>query len=69
MSINNKNADMLVVGSGQPDMRMSEYLSNLGIEHMVLEKNRIAKVWRTRRWDSLVANRCNRCGSKKYCQN
>ncbi|WP_227687490.1 FAD-dependent monooxygenase [Psychrobacter fjordensis] len=35
---------MLVVGSGQPGMRMSEYLSKLGIEHIVLEKNRIAKV-------------------------
>lgn len=56
MSINNKNVDTLVVGSGQAGIAMSEHLSNLGIEHLVLEKNRIAEAWRTRRWDSLVAN-------------
>ncbi|SJN40340.1 NAD(P)/FAD-dependent oxidoreductase [Psychrobacter sp. JB385] len=56
MSINNKKVDTLVVGSGQAGIAMSEHLSNLGIEHLVLEKNRIAEAWRTRRWDSLVAN-------------
>ena len=56
MSINNKNIDTLIVGSGQAGIAMSEHLSNLGINHLVLEKNRIAEAWRTRRWDSLVAN-------------
>ncbi len=35
---------------------MSEHLSKLGVEHLVLERNRIAEAWRTGRWDSLVAN-------------
>ncbi|WP_066566565.1 NAD(P)/FAD-dependent oxidoreductase [Snodgrassella sp. CFCC 13594] len=48
--------DTLVVGGGQAGVAMSEHLSNLGIDHVVLEKNRIAEAWRTRRWDSLVAN-------------
>jgi len=56
MSIDNKNVDTLVVGSGQAGIAMSEHLSQLGIEHLVLEKDRIAEAWRTRRWDSLVAN-------------
>ena len=56
MSIDNKSVDTLVVGSGQAGIAMSEHLGHLGIEHVVLEKNRIAEAWRTRRWDSLVAN-------------
>ena len=56
MSINNKSVDTLVVGSGQAGIAMSEHLGHLGIDHIVLEKDRIAEAWRTRRWDSLVAN-------------
>ncbi|RAN85926.1 FAD-dependent oxidoreductase, partial [Bacillus sp. SRB_28] len=37
-------------------MAMSEHLTQLGISHLVIEKNRIAEAWRTGRWDSLVAN-------------
>jgi putative flavoprotein involved in K+ transport len=48
--------DTLVVGAGQAGVAMSEHLSNNNIEHVVLEKNRIAENWRTGRWDSLVAN-------------
>lgn len=48
--------DTLVVGAGQAGVAMSEHLGRLGIEHLVLEKSRIAEAWRTARWDSLVAN-------------
>jgi len=48
--------DTLVVGGGQAGIAMSEHLSNNGIEHIVLEKTRIAEAWRSGRWDSLVAN-------------
>lgn len=48
--------DTLVIGAGQAGIAMSEHLSKQGIAHIVLEKNRIAEAWRTRRWDSLVAN-------------
>jgi putative flavoprotein involved in K+ transport len=48
--------DTLIVGAGQAGIAMSEHLGNLGVPHLVLERNRIAECWRTRRWDSLVAN-------------
>ena len=48
--------DTLVVGAGQAGVAMSEHLTNLGIPHLVLEKQRIAEAWRSGRWDSLVAN-------------
>lgn len=50
------NTDTLVVGGGQAGIAMSEHLSQLGVPHLVLERSRIAEAWRTRRWDSLVAN-------------
>jgi len=46
----------LIVGSGQAGLAMSEHLSNQGIEHVVLERDRVAERWRTARWNSLVAN-------------
>lgn len=46
----------LVVGAGQAGVAMSEHLSRNGIDHIVLERGRIAERWRSMRWDSLVAN-------------
>ncbi|CAN0090020.1 unnamed protein product [Ectocarpus sp. 12 AP-2014] len=48
--------DTLVVGGGQAGVAMSEHLSKQGVPHLVLERNRIAEAWRTRRWDSLMTN-------------
>ena len=48
--------DTLVVGGGQAGIAMSEHLSNNGVPHLVLEKNRVAEAWRSGRWDNLVAN-------------
>lgn len=48
--------DTVVVGAGQAGVAMSEHLGTLGIDHVVLERDRIAERWRTGRWDSLVAN-------------
>ena len=56
MNLDQINVDTVVVGAGQAGVAMSEHLSRLGITHVVLEKHRIAEAWRTRRWDSLVAN-------------
>lgn len=55
MSIAEKT-DVLVVGAGQAGIAASEHLGNHGIDHLVLERSRIAERWRTERWDSLVAN-------------
>lgn len=41
-----------VIGGGQAGLAMSYQLSQQGIEHIVLEKNRIAHSWRDQRWDS-----------------
>jgi putative flavoprotein involved in K+ transport len=48
--------EVLVVGAGQAGLAMSGHLSERGIPHLVLERQRIAERWRSERWDSLVAN-------------
>lgn len=48
--------EVVVVGGGQAGLAMSRHLGSNGIEHVVLERSRIAERWRTGRWDSLVAN-------------
>ncbi len=51
-----EEVEVLVVGAGQAGVAMSEHLSDSGVRHLVLERNRIAERWRSERWDSLVAN-------------
>ena len=52
----NETTDVLVIGAGQAGIAASEHLTKSGIEHIVLERGRIAERWRSERWDSLVAN-------------
>ena len=54
--MSNEEVEVLVVGAGQAGVAMSEHLSENGVPHLVLERDRIAERWRTGRWDSLVAN-------------
>ncbi|WP_036488315.1 flavin-containing monooxygenase [Nocardioides sp. Iso805N] len=54
--MSNQQVEVLVVGAGQAGVAISEHLSELGVPHLVLERDRIAERWRTGRWDSLVAN-------------
>lgn len=56
MKNNIQEIDTLIVGAGQAGIAMSEHLTRQQVPHLVLEKNRVAEAWRTRRWDSLVAN-------------
>ena len=51
-----QKVEVLVVGAGQAGIAMSEHLSDCGVPHLVLERDRIAERWRSGRWDSLVAN-------------
>jgi putative flavoprotein involved in K+ transport len=46
----------LIIGGGQAGLAMSEHLSKQGVQHLILERQRIAERWRSERWDSLVAN-------------
>ncbi len=45
--------DVVVVGAGHSGLAMSHRLSELSIEHVVLERGEIANSWRRERWDSL----------------
>ncbi|MGV9296218.1 MULTISPECIES: flavin-containing monooxygenase [Amycolatopsis] len=54
--MSSEQVEALVVGGGQAGLAMSEHLSECGVPHVVLERNRIAERWRSQRWDSLVAN-------------
>jgi putative flavoprotein involved in K+ transport len=46
------HTSVVVIGGGQAGLAMSYHLQQNGIDHVVLEKNRIAHAWRTQRWDA-----------------
>ena len=46
-----ETVDVAIVGAGHAGLSMSRALATRGIEHVVLERNRIANAWRGR-WDS-----------------
>ena len=43
---------VVVVGGGQAGISVSHYLQNLGIDHVVYEKNQSMHAWRSQRWDN-----------------
>lgn len=45
--------DVVVIGGGQAGLAMSRCLSDLGLDHVVLERGQIGERWRHERWDSL----------------
>jgi putative flavoprotein involved in K+ transport len=48
-----KRTHTLIIGGGQAGLAMSRCLTDRGIDHVVLERGRIAERWRSERWDSL----------------
>ena len=46
--------DVVVVGGGQAGLTTSYYLQAFGIEHVLLERDRIGESWRSARWDSFT---------------
>src|SRR3982750_218045 len=52
-SIDMHTTDTVVIGAGQAGLAMSRCLTDLGREHVVLDRGRVADRWRTERWDSL----------------
>jgi putative flavoprotein involved in K+ transport len=44
--------ETLVVGAGQAGLALSRHLTDLGREHVLLERGRVAERWRSERWDS-----------------
>ena len=58
---NRRVLDCVVIGAGQAGLATSFHLSRLGVEHVVLERGRVAETWRTTRWDSFHLNTPNWC--------
>jgi putative flavoprotein involved in K+ transport len=48
-----KRTATVVIGGGQAGLAMSRHLADRGIDHVVLEKGRVAERWQSERWDSL----------------
>lgn len=45
--------DTVVVGAGHAGLSVSRLLDVAGVDHIVLDRGRVAERWRTERWDSL----------------
>jgi putative flavoprotein involved in K+ transport len=48
-----RHTDAIIIGAGQAGLAMSHCLSRSGIDHVVLERGRLAERWHSERWDSL----------------
>src|SRR5688572_395968 len=48
-----QGADVIIIGAGQAGLAMSRQLGALGIDHVILERGRVAERWRTTSWRSL----------------
>lgn len=46
------DVNVAVIGGGQAGLATSWYLTQQGVDHVVLEAGRVAETWRSRRWDS-----------------
>jgi putative flavoprotein involved in K+ transport len=46
--------DTIVIGAGQAGLAMSYCLTQLGREHLVLERERVGEAWRSQKWDSFT---------------
>jgi putative flavoprotein involved in K+ transport len=47
------HAECVVIGAGQAGLAMSRCLTDRGVDHLVLERGRVAERWRSERWNSL----------------
>ncbi len=48
-----KRTDTIIIGGGQAGLVMSHSLAGRGIDHVILERGRVAERWHSERWDSL----------------
>lgn len=53
-----KRVEVAVVGAGQAGLSLSYFLQRLGVEHVVLERDRPLAAWNSR-WEGFVANTPN----------
>jgi putative flavoprotein involved in K+ transport len=50
--VNGAHHSVVVVGGGQAGLSVSYCLAELGVDHVVLERERVGYEWRERRWDT-----------------
>ena len=48
-----RQVECVVIGAGQAGLAMSRCLADHGVDHVILERGRVAERWRSERWDSL----------------
>ena len=48
----NEKIDTVIIGAGHAGLTMSYFLSQRGLEHVVLERGRVGERWISERWDS-----------------
>ena len=48
-----RRTEAVVIGGGQAGLAMSRCLKDSGVDHVVLERGRVAERWRSERWESL----------------
>jgi putative flavoprotein involved in K+ transport len=48
-----RRTEAVVIGGGQAGLAMSRCLTDAGVDHVVLERGRVAERWRSTSWDSL----------------
>jgi putative flavoprotein involved in K+ transport len=48
----NEQLATVIIGGGHAGLTMSYSLSQLGLEHVILERGRVGERWRSERWDS-----------------
>lgn len=47
------HATTVIIGAGQSGLAMSKELAGRNVDHLLLERGKVANSWRTDRWDSL----------------
>jgi len=45
--------ETIIIGGGQAGLAMSRCLTDRGVDHVILERGRVAERWRSESWDSL----------------
>jgi len=48
----NEKIDTVIIGGGHAGLTMSFFLTQRGLEHVILDRGRVAERWRSERWDS-----------------
>ena len=48
----NEKIDTVIIGAGHAGLTMSHFLSQCGLEHVIVERGRVGERWISERWDS-----------------